>query len=453
MQLDELRGKRVAVWGFGREGRSVLALLRRDLPALPLTLFCSAAEATAAATFGGVDLRITPPDGDALGEFDVVVKSPGISPRQRAVTDAIARGVRFTSGTALWFTAHPEARVIAVTGSKGKSTTAALIAHLLRAAGRRVALAGNIGLPLTELWKPQQAPDHWVVELSSYQTGDAGPVDLAVVTALFPEHIDWHGDIERYYGDKLVLLQNARGRVLNAEDQELGGRVQAQSGDIRFGSEDGWHPHGDGVCRRAQTFELPLGFALAGRHNRMNLCAALAVVDALDLDAPALLPSLGSFHALPHRLQPLGERRGRSWIDDSIATTPQATRAALEALGDRPLALIAGGFDRGLDWSVVVERLRHAPLRAVVCQGDSGARIAAEIRRDLPQQNVVEAGDFERAVMLACEAAGEGATVLLSPGAPSFPAFRDFTERGRRFAELAGFDVANSAVIGGLGIL
>lgn len=452
MQLDELRDKRVAVWGFGREGRSVLALLRRELPALPLTLFCSAAEASAPADLMGVNPCITPPDGDALAAFDVVVKSPGISPRQPAVIDAMARGVRFTSGTALWFAAHPEARVIAVTGSKGKSTTAALIAYLLRAAGRRVALAGNIGLPLTDLWNPQPPPEHWVVELSSYQAGEAGAIDFAAVTALFPEHVDWHGDAERYFADKLVLLERARRRVLNAEDAELDARVLALSDDIRFGTEAGWHPRGEGLGRGGQRFQLPAGYPLAGRHNRMNLCAALAVVDALGLDAAALLPSLGAFQALPHRLQPLGERSGRFWVDDSIATTPQATRAALEALGERPLALIVGGFDRGLDWSVVVERLRLTPLRAVVCQGESGARIAAEIRHELPQQELIEAGDFDRAVMMACAAAGEGGTVLLSPGAPSFPRFRDFTERGRRFARLAGFDVAESGAIGALGI-
>jgi UDP-N-acetylmuramoyl-L-alanine---L-glutamate ligase len=452
MKLDELAGRRVAVLGFGREGRSVLALLRRELPGQVPSLFCTAQEATGAAILEGVDVRTAVPTADDLAAFDVVVKSPGISPYRAPVAEAQARGTRFTSATALWFAAHPSARVVGVTGSKGKSTTAALITHLLRAAGRRVALAGNIGLPLTELWQPDPAPDVWVVELSSYQTRDCAALDVAVVTALFPEHLDWHGGVERYIADKLALLDGARQRVLNRADAELARRAAPRAGDLGFGDAEHWHPHGESLARGAEVFDLPVGFALAGTHNRMNLCAALTVVEALGEDAARLLPSLASFRALPHRLQPLGERDGREWIDDSIATTPQATMAALEALGERVIALIVGGHDRGLDWTPLVERLRRMPLRAVVCQGDSGPRIAAQLRDELRDQTVTLAGDFTEAVAQAREAAGEGGVVLLSPGAPSFPAFRDFSERGRRFAELAGFDVADDRAIGDLGV-
>ncbi|HRQ65198.1 MAG TPA: UDP-N-acetylmuramoyl-L-alanine--D-glutamate ligase [Xanthomonadaceae bacterium] len=452
MKLDELAGLRVAVFGFGREGRSVLALLRRELPGQVPSLFCTPQEAAGVAALDDVDVRTEVPTVDDLAAFDVVVKSPGISPYRTPVAEAMARGTRFTSATALWFAEHPEARVVGVTGSKGKSTTAALIAHLLRVAGRRVALAGNIGLPLTELWRPDPAPDVWVVELSSYQTRDCAALDMAVVTALFPEHLDWHGSVERYFADKLALLQGARLRVLHAGDIEIGRRVAPRAGDLGFGNGEGWHPHGEHVARGTQTFALPPAFALVGVHNRMNLSAALTVVEALGEDAARLLPALASFRALPHRLQPLGERGGREWIDDSIATTPQATLAALEALGERPLALIVGGHDRGLDWAPLVERLRRLPLRAVVCQGDSGPRIAAQLRDELPGQSVTLTADFTEAVAQARAAAGEGGLVLLSPGAPSFPGFRDFSERGRRFAELAGFDVADPLGIGGLGI-
>jgi UDP-N-acetylmuramoylalanine--D-glutamate ligase len=452
MRIDDLAGRRVAVWGFGREGRSVLSLLRRALPGQRLTLLCSPAEAAAIAPDAELDVVTTPPDAATLAAFDVVVKSPGISPYRAPVPDARLRGARFTSATALWFAAHPEARVVAVTGSKGKSTTAALIAHLLRAAGRRTALAGNIGLPLTELWRPEPMPEVWVLELSSYQTREAGPIELGVLTALFPEHLDWHGDAATYFADKLALFERAGRRILNAADPEQTCRLPPCAEDRVFGAAEGWHPQAEGVARGREVFALPPGFALAGRHNRMNLCAALAAVEALGEDAAALIPSLAAFRGLPHRLEVLGERNGRVWIDDSIATTPQATLAALDAIGERPLALIVGGFDRGLDWTPLIERLKRQPVGALVCQGGSGPRIASAVRAALPHQRVVEAEDFDAAVALAREAAGAGGTVLLSPGAPSFPVFRDFSERGRRFAALAGFDGADGDAIAGLGI-
>jgi UDP-N-acetylmuramoylalanine--D-glutamate ligase len=168
------------VWGFGREGWAALAALRWRLPRSRFSVFCSDAEATELG-----DTAITaPPDAAALSAFDVVVKSPGISAYRPEIIEAQHNGSHFTSGTALWFAEHPEARVIAVTGTKGKSTVTALIAHFLRALGRRTALAGNIGLPLLELLDPPALPDWWVIELSSFQTRAAPRVEIGVVNNL-----------------------------------------------------------------------------------------------------------------------------------------------------------------------------------------------------------------------------------------------------------------------------
>jgi UDP-N-acetylmuramoylalanine--D-glutamate ligase len=193
MRPADLAGKRVGVWGCGREGQAALAALRARLPGQRVGLFCSEGEAAGLADRGGLDLLGTAPDADALAAFDVVVKSPGISAYRPELLAAAARGTRFVSGTALWFGEHPGARVIAVTGTKGKSTVASLVAHCLRALGRRTALAGNIGMPLLELLDPPQAPDWWVVELSSFQTREPPAVDVAVVNNLYEEHLDWHG--------------------------------------------------------------------------------------------------------------------------------------------------------------------------------------------------------------------------------------------------------------------
>lgn len=196
--IGQLDGRRVALWGWGREGRAAHRALRRRLPGLPLTLFCAPGEVDDARALGDALLTIeTNVDAGRLSAFELVIKSPGISPYAPEASAAAERGTRFIGGTALWFGEHPEARTICVTGTKGKSTTTALLAHLLRAGGHRAALCGNIGLPLLELLDVKDPPEFWAIELSSYQTRDVAASgvrpDIAVATNVFPEHLDWHG--------------------------------------------------------------------------------------------------------------------------------------------------------------------------------------------------------------------------------------------------------------------
>jgi len=449
MRWAELRGKRVAVWGFGREGRAALSALARHLPGQRVTLYCVPGEVEAArAAFPSVDVSDAVPDAGTLAAHDVVIKSPGISAYKPELLDAKLHGTRFTSGSALWFGEHVDARTIAVTGTKGKSTTSALIAHLARSLGVRTALAGNIGMPMLEL--DEADADLWVIELSSFQTGEAMGVDLGVVTSLYEEHLDWHGSRERYVDDKLKLL-SASGKVLvNAMQPLLLERAFDHPGLHSFGDASGWHV-AEGWIRRGDERVVETSRVSApGLHNAFNACAALAALDIMGLDARAAAPALATFAPLPHRLQPLGERDGLEWINDSISTTPLASLAALESVGAKRTALVVGGHDRGLDWSPFVEAMReHAP-EAIVCQGANGPRIADALE-DAGIAGVYRATDLSAAIAAARTAlAGQGC-ILLSPGAPSFDQFHDYTERGKRFAELAGFE-ASTASIQGLGI-
>ncbi len=461
MRISELDGLRLALWGWGREGRAAHAALRRRLPGQRLTVLCRPEEAEAMRALADPvladpDTEIdTEVDAAKLADFDRVLKSPGISPCREPAAEALRRGARFLGGTALWFAEHPEARVVAVTGSKGKSTTTALIAHLLRTAGHRTALAGNIGLPLLALLDPEPAPEFWAIELSSFQTGDAHRPEVAVVLNLFPEHLDWHGDAERYFADKLALIEHAEPRVavLNGEDARLAA-LAVRGRDWRwFGRADGWHARDERLYRGGREVATLGALPLPGHHNRGNVCAALTAVEALGLDALALVPALFEFRPLPHRLQTLGERGGIVCIDDSIATTPQASLAALDTLPGRRVAIVVGGYERGLDWSVFAERCRRAPPAAVICQGASGPRLY-DLLAPLARVGgfaLSAAENLDRAVELGRAAlAGQG-VLLLSPGAPSFPDYRDYAERGRHFAELCGFDPGLSA-IPGLGI-
>lgn len=465
MRISQLEGRRVALWGWGREGRAAYRAIRARLPSLPLTLFCSSDEVASAGALDDTQLVIeTEASAGRLSAFDVVIKSPGISPYRPEALVAAHQGTMFIGGTALWFAEHPEARTLCVTGTKGKSTTTALLAHLLRADGHRTALAGNIGLPLLEvldgpqaLSDPPSPPEFWAIELSSYQTRDvaAGGTrpEVAIVTNLFPEHLDWHGSEQRYVDDKLALLSEAKPRVavLNAKDPLL----SAYQGDVRwFNRDDGWHLRGDAL-RRGERFVFDTTTVpLPGRHNRSNLCAVLAAIEALGLDAAALAPHAASFQPLPHRLQALGTHDGLTWVNDSISTTPHASLAALDVYRGRRVALLVGGHDRGIDWTAFADAMATQAPAAVITMGDNGPRIHALLSDvSAPAGFVLMAATDLADAMTQARTflAGEG-VVLMSPGAPSFGAYRDYTERGRHFAALAGFDPESIATIAGLGI-
>ncbi len=464
LRIADLAGRRVALWGWGHEGRAAHAALRTRLPAQPLTLFCSETEAADVAALGDPLLSIEhAATGERLAAFDVVVKSPGISPYKPEAVQAAQQGTRFIGGTALWFAERADAagdlaNAICVTGTKGKSTTTALLAHLLRAAGLRTALCGNIGVPLLELLDAQA--DAWAIELSSYQTRDVAAAGarprIAIVTNLHPEHLDWHGSEDRYIADKLALVTAARPRiaVLNAADPLLA-KLQLPDSEIHwYGDGRGWHLRGDALCRGDAFVMDTTALPLPGRHNRSNLCAVLTALEAFGLDAVALAPHAATFQPLPNRLQPLGEKDGLLYVNDSISTTPMATLAALDLYADRAVAVLVGGHDRGLPWDEFADALRARAPKAVITMGQNGPRIHALLAPVAAQAGFMleAAPDLEAAIGKARAALPAGGVVLLSPGAPSFGPYRNYVERGRHFARLAGFDPDAISGIRGMGI-
>jgi UDP-N-acetylmuramoylalanine--D-glutamate ligase len=209
----------------------------------------------------------------------------------------------------------------------------------------------------------------------------------------------------------------------------------------------------DGIVHRAEEAVADVrGLPLPGLHNLWNLCAALAAIDALGVDARPLVRHAPSFRPLPHRLQPLGTNGGVAFVNDSISTTPHASLAALDCHAGERVAILVGGYDRGVDWTPFVERMRTQPAHAVITMGQNGPRIHAALHELAGAFALHTAKDMADALALARGAlAGEG-TVLLSPGAPSFGAYADYAERGRDFAAKAGFDPEAISRIPGLGI-
>jgi UDP-N-acetylmuramoylalanine--D-glutamate ligase len=444
MRFSELDGTQIGVWGVGREIRSFATQVARHLSGAKIAVVAldQPPDEDVLESLGLPDGRlvIAAEAFEALAECDVVVRSPGVSlyrPELRALSE---RGIAVTTATALWLAERGSDGVIGVTGTKGKSTTSALLAHLLRAAGRSAHLAGNIGVPVLDLLDASRA-DLVVVELSSYQIADLvmGP-EVVVFTNLYKEHVDWHGSEVAYRTDKLRLLglPGVHTRILNGRDEGLlAGYPSGVDAPILFGTPDGWDATVRGVTWGGKELvvasdDLPL----RGEHNALNLCAALAAMDVMTVSRPSLPAALGSFRGLPHRLELLGEHAGIQWVDDSISTTPESALAALASFPQRDLVLVGGGQDRSQDFTSLGETLAGRGA-AVVGLPPTGERLVAAARHaGIPLSRAVVAGDMAEAVTLARRLASPGSTVLLSPAAPSYGTYKNFEERGEHFRQL-----------------
>lgn len=441
MRFSELEGQRIGVWGAGAEIRSLVSNLDR-LPGAEIEVcILDDPGEDEGRWLRDVGARLVEPDRAlaALADCDVLVRSPGVSihrPEIAAIRDA---GLKIATPTGLWLAEHGAEGVIGATGTKGKSTTAALIAHLAGAGGTRVSLAGNIGVPALELLDaPRDEPV--VLELSSFQIADLaqGP-EVALVTNMLSEHLDWHDTVERYRDDKLRLLSlpGVKVCVLDGRDQLVLSAPRATE-DVRlFGTEEGWSASAAGVHRHGELVASADSLPLLGTHNLTNLCAAMTALEAAGIEVPDPPGGLDGFRTLPHRLESIGEHEGVLWVDDSISTTAESAMAAVESFPDRHVVLIAGGQDRRQDYAELGELLseRGADLLGVPSTGKRAVEAAR--RAGLAPENALALDGLPAAVAAAVELASPGSVILLSPGAPSFDHFKDFKERGERFRQLS----------------
>ena len=446
MRQTDLAGRKVGILGLGREGQAARKYLRSVCPGLELALICeSPPEQEFATQLVDEDRIITGPLSQArLERFDLLVRSPGISPYRRSIQAAIQAGVEITTPSSLWFATHTGEKTICITGTKGKSTTSALLAHALEACGYRVKLAGNIGRPL--LCCDDIGVDWWVIELSSFQLADldAKP-SVAVILNLSEDHLDWHGSERVYRRDKLKLVELAGDSpvIANAAAPVLAETLSGRTDIIWFNSDAGIHVDGSSILDGEEVLPVSVPRELPGAHNLANIAAALAVCKAIGADLVAAARGIASFQSLPHRLQLVGERNGVRFVNDSIASTPVATAAALEAMAGRPVTLIVGGLDRGLDWTPYMRVFESGMPQAVIAMPDNGPKIIETLRKAGLQAvgGFHEAPGLGEAIELAEEITDHGGVVLLSPGAPSFPQFRDYRERGQLFARICGFEL------------
>jgi UDP-N-acetylmuramoylalanine--D-glutamate ligase len=436
-----LSGQRALVIGLAREGLDLSRFLVAHGASVVVTDRKSEAELQEPLQQLGqanVTYRLGGHSTQDLDNVDVVYASPGVPPEHELLQEAQRRGIRSSSLVELFFALCP-APIVGITGSAGKSTTTALTGEMFQAAGRDVFVGGNIGRPL--LGKVlEMKPTSWVVmELSSFQLEplQVSP-HIALITNVTPNHLDRHPSMQAYWSAKGQILAHQQPSdiaVLNADDQ-WSQRYQARCRVLRFsleGSVEGAYLAGERLMLLGEPLLSVDEVPLRGRHNLANVLAASAVAHAAGIERAAMVQAIKSFAGVPHRLQTVAERDGVTYVDDSIATAPERSIAALQAYHE-PLVLIAGGRDKHLpmeEWArLIVRRARH-----VVLLGEMSDLVAEAVKKaDGSYAAISRAQTMDEAVQQAARAARSGDVVLLSPGGTSYDMYQDFEERGRDFA-------------------
>ena len=383
MLWSNLEHKCIAIWGMGREGSAVKKAIQEH-------------------TQNTTIIEVEEQNVSDIFKADVLVKSPGISLYREEIEQTKKLGIVVTSGTNLFMAnKNPRTKVIAITGTKGKSTTSSLLAHTLKNYGFNVCLGGNIGVPLITF--ADESPDYVVAELSSYQCADfIGTPDISVLLNLYPEHLQWHKSHEQYYADKRHMWEQGLWKLDNRNNN-----IHIQNN--LFYDED------------TPLFSIQ-SLNLRGLHNIQNACAVLAVTKHLGLNLIKAEKAFQTFEGLAHRLQIIATKDGLTFVDDSISTTPETAICAMESFKEKDITLLVGGFDRGQNYTELNKYIQSHHITAIALP-TTGDRI----------ETSYHVQTIKQAVELAKQITPANGIVLLSPAAPSYNQYKNFEARGDDF--------------------
>jgi UDP-N-acetylmuramoylalanine--D-glutamate ligase len=408
--------RRALVLGLARSGQAAaLALVRRGVP----TVGVDRADDldTGRLAEAGVELHLGTEEEGLLDDVELLIKSPGVPGESPLATAAQARGIPIWSEIELGFRllGNP---FIGITGTNGKTTTAELLGAMFRAAGTSVAVAGNVGRPLTSLDGALEKEAWIVCELSSFQLEDVHRLRprVAVLLNLEPDHLDRHDSYDAYRDAKLRIFENqteADVAVVPRDFEPIPGGADR----VEFRADD----------------PLPAEPLIPGEHNRENAAAATAAARAAGIEEDAIAEALRTFPGVEHRLELVAELEGVRFVNDSKATNTAAARRGIAAYAGRPLRLILGGSLKGESFDELAEEL-PASVRSIDLIGEATEQLAASLGR--AGRSFRRSGDLATAVGAAAGDAEPGDVVLLSPACASYDQFRDFEERGETFRRL-----------------
>lgn len=404
---------KIAILGFGQEGKSILRFLRKSSD-------CRQAKITI------LDKKFSPDYLKNLEQFDLIFKSPGVPFNLPEIRKALKRGVKFSSATELFFQ-NAKCLIIGVTGTKGKGTTSTLIYRILKAAGKNIYLAGNIGKPALDLLPKLKNNSITILELSSFQLQNLSySPNIAVVLEMFPDHLDAHKNFKEYVEAKANIArhQKKNDKIFYFAENQHSKWIAGQSPASKFN-----------VIARPYILKIP------GVHNAKNAAMAAAVANSFSIKSEVIKKIVLNFSGLEHRLELVRKIKNIKFYNDSASTNPQTAAAAIRAFPE-PKILIAGGKDKNLNYVPLAQALKNSNTKLVVLFGENKLKIKKTIAKS--RVPVKLAKNLKAAVYLALRSAIRnsranyyiGATVLFSPGSASFDMFQNYKDRGEKFKKI-----------------
>jgi len=467
MKLNVLKNKKILILGLGREGIDSFKFLRKLFPKKVLGL----ADQTEIKKLNlkvksliqrdkNVKLYFGENYLEALKKYDIVIKSPGISWEviepflkfKNPPQSPLKKGerIRITSQTEIFFSNCP-GKIIGITGTKGKSTTSALIYKILKQGGIKAHLIGNIGKPALSYLSSAKQDDVYVYELSCHQLfklrkpacWQAGVPHIAVLLDIYPEHLDYYKNFKEYISAKanITRWQAKNDYLIFNQQNKIVKKIAEKSKAKKIpivATKYKFYPHLSSPLKRGRIKE---GVLLKGKFNLRNIVAAITVGEIFKVSEKKIIKAIKEFKPLPHRLEFVGKYQGIKFYNDSLSTIPQATIAAIEALENNVQTLIAGGFDRGLDFSDLAKKILKSKINTLILFPTTGKKIWQEViflvkkeKKKMPKCFFVR--NMKEAVKLSFENTKKGKIVLLSPASPSFGIFKDYRERGSLFKKI-----------------
>lgn len=448
------KDKKVLILGFAREGVSTYKFLRKNFPQEVLSIadIVKENELSPEARFilkndQKVESFLSSFYLDKLDEFNLIVKSPGIPYRATQIQEALKKGITFTSQTKL-FLEIIKGKVIGVTGTKGKSTTASLISHILKSCNRKSVIVGNIGKPALDYLSEDTPNTIFVYELSSHQLFDLDfSPHIAIFLNIYNEHTDYYKNFNEYFVAKtnITLNQEKSDYFIYNYDfnilNDLAKKTKAKVLSFSIKSKKNVNCY----IADQEVFLKILGesnvislkdISLKGFHNIANVMAAVLATDILNVSIDDIKKAITSFKPLEGRLELIREFNGVNFINDTLATIPEATLAAIDAFPNQKISLILGGYERKLDYSrLTSEIVQRNNIVTIVLLGSVANRLSKGLMRKSYRGKIINLGKskMEQIVNTAYKNTPKDGIVLLSPAAASFDMFKDYKDRGEQF--------------------
>lgn len=433
--LNHLESKKILILGFGKEGQDTFRFLRKLFPKKEIAI-ADKDEKIISQVFSsrgkyGSDKKVKLYLGkkylEAIKNYDLIIKSPGIPIHLPEIKKAYQEG-KITSQTEIFFENCP-GKIVGITGTKGKSTTASLIYKILKEGGIKAHLVGNIGKPVLNLLLKSTSSDVYVYELSSHQLANLKKSpQIAVFLNIYPEHLDYHGNFQEYLKAKQNITRYQRKEdyfIYNFENpwiRKTAKITKAKKIPLKNYSN---------VLKNIGISKIPL----LGKHNLLNVAAAIEVGKIFKIPKEKIKKAIENFKPLPHRLEFVGKVKGIKFYNDALSTIPETTIAALDSLGNDVETIFLGGFDRGLDFKNLARRILKSKIKNLILFPTTGEKIWQEIN-SLKKNNKLRAfsvKEMKEGVKLAFQYTQKGKICLLSCASPSFGVFRDYKEKGNLF--------------------